>query len=377
MSDVHATRIATADGQAVTVTSHTRSITDWADRYFGAWWTATPATVPATGPSVTGEVDRAATEELSAYIARHTPQTCEYAGTPMLYTSDSDGTVTAAQPGEQLAYRWEPGLRRMLIVGADETAVATAVSRLAREVVRGQLLAVGWEIMHASAVTNQNGATLLTFGGKGAGKTSSAFLLARAGWHLLANDRIFVRADPETGIIRILPWPSAAAAGFGLLSALGLFEPVRQRLLAGERMHPTQKQAVTDALVNGDTTPLWKDESRKRELKPQFFPDQLSSMLGMTLATEGHAAGLLFPQITPGAQPALLDDPRTLGEDDYFTASTEDRYPDVFGLLPITGSASPDLANHFADLPRQALTLGHDTAANASALEKAASLLIS
>lgn len=378
MSDRHATRIATADGQAVTVTSQTKAIADWAGRYLGAWWLATPTTDAATGAIVIGEVDPELTEELTANVLRGTPRSCEYAGAAMLYVRDGDDVVTAAQPGEQLAYRWEPGSHRLLVLGADETSVATAVSRLAREVVRGQLLAAGWQIMHASAVTNQAGATLLTLGGKGAGKTSSAFLLARAGWRLLANDRVFVRVNSEAGAIRILPWPSAAAAGVGLLSALGLFQPVRQRLLAGERMHPTQKQAVADALTTGDTTPLWKDAGRERELKPQFFPDQLSSMLGMTLATEGHAVGLLFPQINPGAEPALLDASRAVREDDFFTASTEDRYPDVFGLLPIAGSGSrsADLAGRFDALPYQALTLNHDTAANAAVLDRASSLLI-
>ncbi len=138
-------------------------------------------------------------------------------------------------------------------------------------------------------------------------------------------------------------------------------------------MHPTQDQRVTDALLAGRREPLWR--ANGKEMKPQFFPDQLDTWLGMTLATEGRAAGLLFPQITPGGEPRLLDEPRRLGEADFFTAGTEDRYPDVFGLLPMTGG-SAGLADRLAALPHQALALGHDTSANATLLEKTADALL-
>ncbi|MGA4840996.1 hypothetical protein [Streptomyces sp. G45] len=42
----------------------------------------------------------------------------------------------------------------------------------------------------------------------------------RAGWRLLADDRVLVRPDGDG--VRVLPWPSAAAIGVGLLDALGL-----------------------------------------------------------------------------------------------------------------------------------------------------------
>ncbi|MFJ7129633.1 hypothetical protein [Streptomyces sp. NPDC098101] len=367
-----ATRIATADGQAVTVTSHSAAVTDWATRYFGSWWNAAPAEPPISGALVSADVDPDAYEDMAADgdLGQGAAE-ADYAGSPMLHTRHTDGSVTAVQSGERLAYRWSPSLRRLRIVGNDETAVATAAARLAREIVRGMLLVEGWRILHASAVTRDDGATLLTLGDKGAGKTTTAFLLARAGWRLLANDRVFVR--PEQGYVRVLPWPSAAACGFGLLDALGLFESVADRLRAGELMHPTQDQRVTDALLAGRREPLWR--ANGKEMKPQFFPDQLDTWLGMTLATEGRAAGLLFPQITPGGEPRLLDEPRRLGEADFFTAGTEDRYPDVFGLLPMTGG-SVGLADRLTALPHQALTLGHDTSANAALLEKTADALL-
>ncbi|MGC0334874.1 hypothetical protein RKD23_007951 [Streptomyces sp. SAI-170] len=366
-----ATRIATSDGQAVTVTSHTAAVTDWAARYFGSWWNAVPSEPPVTGPVVSADVDPGEHAALAGAVLERDPGEADYAGSPMHYSRNDDGTVTAVQTAAQLAYQWNPSIRRMRIAGVDDTAVATAASRLARELVRGMLIVDGWQILHASAVTRDDGATLLTLGDKGAGKTTTAFLLARAGWRLLANDRVFARV--VDGQVRVLPWPSAAACGFGLLDALGLFEPVADRLRTGQLMHPTQDQRVTDALLAGHREPLWK--ANGKEMKPQFFPDQLDSWLGMTLATEGTAAGLLFPQITPGTEPRLIGEARQLGDGDFFTAGTEDRYPDVFGLLPLIGPV-PGLADQLAALPHQALTLTHDTAANAALLEKTAAQLL-
>ena len=52
-------------------------------------------------------------------------------------------------------------------------------------------------MLHASAVV-RGGHAVLALGGKGAGKTMTALLLARyCGWRLLANDRIFVCGGPD------------------------------------------------------------------------------------------------------------------------------------------------------------------------------------
>ncbi|WP_217246230.1 hypothetical protein [Streptomyces sp. AC602_WCS936] len=372
MTDRTATRIATADGQTVTVISHTAAVTDWAARYFGSWWNAAPAKPPVTGPVVSADIDPGEYTALAEAVLGGDPGEADYAGSPIKYSRGDDGTVLAVQSAARLAYQWDSSIRRLRIDGSDETALATAAARLARELVRGMLVVDGWQILHASAVTRDDGATLLALGDKGAGKTTTAFLLARVGgWRLLANDRVFARV--EDGRVRVLPWPSAAAFGFGLLDSLGLFEPVAARLRDGEAMHPTQDQRVTDALLEGRREPLWK--ANGKEMKPQFFPDQLDSWLGMPLATEGTAAGLLFPQITPGGEPGLTGEARRLGEADFFTAGTEDRYLDVFGLLPLTGG-DPHLADRLAGLPHQSLALSHDTAASAALLEKTAAGLL-
>ncbi|MEU7569442.1 hypothetical protein AB0A99_26235 [Streptomyces fradiae] len=367
-----ATRIETADGQAVTVVSNTPSVTAWAARYMGAWWTAggvDPDTV--TGPTVVADLDPEEYDALTADVLTGGFEETTYANARLVYrTRSHSNIVLASQPDDILAYEWRPDDQRLRIVGEDATAVAAATARLAREIVRGLLLADGWHILHASAVTRpEDGATVLALGDKGAGKTTSGFLLARTGLHLLANDRVFVRAEGDT--IRVQPWPSAAAIGFGLLHAVGWYQPVRERLQVGEEMHPTQHQRVTDALLAGDRTPLWK--SGGKELKPQFFPDQLSRWLGLTLATEGTAAALLFPTIAPDSEPTLTDSGRMVQPSDFIGSATEDRYPDVFGLLPEPRPAHGLLAR-LAQLPYQAVTLNHDTASSTTVLQKAVGL---
>ncbi|MEV4431034.1 hypothetical protein AB0K23_37995 [Streptomyces sp. NPDC049602] len=364
-----AVRIATADGHAVTVTSVGDAVPDWAARYFGAWWTATPVTDIA-GPVVSGDVDEEELRALTAVVDGFLPERIEYAGAEMLYVRE-DTMVTAVQPTEGLAYRWDAEWKLLRIVGTDETAVATAAARLAREVVRAQLLADGWAVLHASAVTGQDGATILTLGDKGAGKTTTAFTLARAGSAMLANDRVFARVD-DSGTVRVLPWPSAAAIGFGLLDALDLVETTRERLASGEQMHPTQHQKVTDALLAGGREPLWK--SSGKELKPQFWPDQLVSWLSIQLATQGHAAGILFPQITHDAAPRLIEISRGVQDGDFFDETTEDRYPDAFGLLPPAADHTA-LRARLAELPRQGLVMSHDTSVNATVLKDAVARL--
>ncbi|GAA0419002.1 hypothetical protein GCM10010357_45460 [Streptomyces luteireticuli] len=356
-----ATCITTA-AQAVTVTSNTPVVTDWALRYFGPWWNAT-STAAADGPQVIADVNSDRVTEITQRVADHAHEKTVYANASMLFDRDDD-TVLASQPDDKLAYRAEPG-GPLHIYGCEDVPVALAAARLAREAVRGQLMADGWSILHASAVVRDR-QTVLTLGDKGAGKTTTALLLARAGWQLLANDRVFIRREDNR--LRVLPWPSAAAIGLGLLEALDWYDQVRDRVQRGEQLHPTQHQKVTDALHSGSRTPLWKESGK--ELKPQFFPDQLAVWLGLTLATEGHAAHLLFPRIAPGAEPALLDEDRSVEAGDFFTAGTEDRYPDVFGLLPAALPSTGPLLDLLGELPRHTLRFGHGVKANIGLLKQ-------
>jgi hypothetical protein len=232
------------------------------------------------------------------------------------------------------------------------------------------LLRAGWTVLHASAVAKDN-RVVLTLGSKGAGKTTTAVsLAAHHAWELLANDRVFVRPD-HSGGVWVLPWPSAAALGLGLLSALGWYDVARERLEAGEALHPTQNQRVTDALLAGNRDPLWDGE---RELKAQVFPDQFPHWFGLRMATGGRAAALVFPRIEPDATPSPTGDRRTLSDHDFMSGRTEDRYPDVFELARVDGGgtaqARQDVAQRLAKLPHHSVVLGHDVSANAAFLNK-------
>ncbi|MEY9998116.1 hypothetical protein ABIE67_010237 [Streptomyces sp. V4I8] len=365
-----ATRI-TAGTATVTVASQREEVTDWSRRYFGSWWSATTAKAPTDGGTaedggglVLADVDPGRMEDVHTLIRDYGFTETDYANAHTL-VSRQDGITYAVQPEERLAYHADR--RHLVIVGEHCEPVAVAAARLARELVRAQLLADGWTVLHASAAV-KDGRAVLTLGEKGAGKTTTALLLARAGWGLLANDRVFARTEAD-GSVKVLPWPSAAAIGLGLLDATGLYEQVRERVLAGEQLHPTQHASVTEALRDGRREPLVKDTGK--ELKPQFFPDQLSTWLGLTLATQATAAGLLFPTVNPQVSPTLFDNDRALTESDVFTRTTEDRYPDIFELTPAATPAAAELVHQLGRLPRRSLMLSHDTDANTALLTKA------
>ncbi|WP_308296123.1 hypothetical protein [Streptomyces sp. ISL-96] len=367
-----ATRIQAADA-AVTVISDTSSITQWATRYFGDWWNATavePTTLCA-GPVVLADVDPGQYAALGRTVTEGKHEETVYAKAPLLVAEDQHGTIRAFSPPDQLAYVSEPHTGCLTIFGTDVESVAVAASRLAREVVRGLLLRDGWTLLHASAVVI-DGNAILSFGSKGAGKSTTAVLLARkSGAGLLANDRIFVRPD-GSGRVQVLPWPSAAALGLGLLDALGMYDVVRERLQAGEKLHPTQDRRVTEALLEDRREPLWSPNGK--ELKVQLFPDQFPDWFGMDLAPRGRASLLLFPAIFPDAEPQLVDEERGLAEHDFMSGETEDRYPDVFRLIRVDGGGRAEdrerVAGLLTELPHQNVVLGHDSEAAAEFLAK-------
>ncbi|MBV7669170.1 hypothetical protein STHAL_06650 [Streptomyces halstedii] len=161
-------------------------------------------------------------------------------------------------------------------------------------------------------------------------------------------------------------------------STLGWDHKAREHLRSGGSFHPTQHESVTEALLAGDHTPLW--ENAKRERKVQVFPDQFPDLFGVPLATRGWATGLLFPQVDADAAPDIADGTRTLGEADFMSGATEDRYPDVFGQARgVDGggreSARAEVAARLAELPHRAVQLSHDVRASAAVLTKVADTL--
>jgi hypothetical protein len=368
-----AVRLEAADA-AVTVVSAEPAVTDWAARYFGQWWKAAevPAESVCAGPVVVAEVDPGAYADAALAVTQAPHTSAVYAKAQLLLARDNAaGVIRGVSPEVALAYRSEPASGRLTVTGCDTEPVATATARLAREVVRGTLLRDGWSVLHASAVVHEGG-VILTLGQKGAGKTTTAIVLAaQYGLGLLANDRVFVRPN-DTGGVDVLPWPSAAALGLGLLDGLGWFGLVSERLEAGESLHPTQDGRVTDALRAGRREPLWEGG---KELKAQVFPDQFPNWFRVPLATEGQAAALVFPRIEEGALPAVEESVyRGLSDGDFMSGKTEDRYPDVFDLARVDGGGTAEsrreVAHRLAELPHHSVVLGHDAGANADFLVK-------
>ncbi|MFC9604517.1 hypothetical protein ACFTTN_13795 [Streptomyces niveus] len=374
---ISATRLGAATA-AVNVLSNHPEVTHWALRYFGPWWnatTVTPADVSVSEAAVVANVDKAAYEEITLLVQDGRPTAAvDYAKHPMLVARDGEDII-ATSPDEDIAYRSTPSTGRLTLAGIDSMSLALAAARLARESIRGQLLRAGWAVLHASAVVREDdGATVLTFGDKGAGKTTTALLLASHGWQLLANDRVLVRPLGERGV-EVLPWPSAAALGLGLLHALGWDKVARGHLRAGGHFHPTQHASVTQALLDSSHEPLWDGKGRER--KVQVFPDQFPALFDVPLATGGRAAALLFPQVDPDAAPDVIDGARSLGEADFMSGATEDRYPDVFELAQgVDGggraSVRTEVSLRLAGLPHQAVRLNHDIPASAALLGKVA-----
>lgn len=376
---ISATRLEAASA-AVTVLSNRSEVTDWAARYFGPWWNASAveASAVCAGAVLVAAVDPSEYQELTDQVhdGRHTHEV-EYARHRMLVARDGEDTI-AMSPDEAIGYRCTPSTGRLALSGVGVTELALAAARLAREVVRGQLLRDGWAVLHASAVVRpEDGATLLAFGGKGAGKTATALLLASVGWKLLANDRVLVRPTGERDV-EVVPWPSAAALGLGLVDALGWGAAARGHLQEGGSFHPTQHDSVTESLLAGDFTPLWED-GKRRERKVQVFPDQFPQLFGVELATGGRAAGLLFPRVEADGSPDVVDGAQALGlgEDDFMSGATEDRYPDVFELAQgVDGggrrSARDEVSARLAMLPHERVRLSHDVPAGIAVLRKAA-----
>lgn len=373
---ISATRLEAATA-AVTVLSNRPEVAGWALRYFGPWWNA--ATVDAVSVCaeavVVADVDPADYEEVTRLVRDgRSTQEVDYAKHPLLVAHDGEDII-ATSPQEGLAYRSTPSSGRLVLSGTDAEPLALAAARLARESIRGQLLRDGWAVLHSSAVVRpEDGATLLTFGDKGAGKTTTALLLASNGWQLLANDRVLVRPTGERDV-EVVPWPSAAALGLGLLHSLGWDVTAQEHLRAGGSFHPTQHASVTEALLTGDHTPLW--ENAKRERKVQVFPDQFPDLFDVPLATGGRAAALLFPEVEADAAPDGVDSIRTLREADFMSGATEDRYPDVFGQAHgVDGggrkSARAEVASRLAVLPHRAVRLSHDIPASVALLSKVA-----
>ncbi|MGH3718955.1 MAG: hypothetical protein ACRDRI_08975 [Pseudonocardiaceae bacterium] len=353
---LHAVRVS-AGPATVLVASEDPAVTDWTTQYLESWWTVRPTTPAAetSGPVLHCQIspDRfaAAQDRLSTRAHR----VVTFARNPIHVTDDA---VCAVDSTEQVAYHTDASRTRLTLTATSSLGLCLAAARITRELIRAQLEADGWAIMHASATVRDNDATL-ALGPKGAGKTTTALLLSTQGHQLMANDRVFLH--PATRAL--LPWPAAAALGLGLLHAHGLLDSVRAQLAAGQHLHPTVDPAVTAAILNGSTSPL--HDPRNHELKTQLFPHQLTDWLGLTLARSATAAALIFPRLGPDGEPRLDPSSRTVTTSDFFDPDHDDRYPDFLRLTRITPDHRHQIwartSEALATVPHHSIVLTHDT----------------
>lgn len=345
------------------IASDDTDIIEWAARYFGSWWRAEwdPSTGERTPVDVrvSARLDPYVTGEISTAVERVPHETISYARTDLHVAFQGEQGLLASG-ADGVAYSVQDG--RIGIAGTNPARVAGAACRLAREAVRGLLALDGWVLLHASAVVRE-GRAYLAFGSKGAGKTATALQLARAtGGALLANDRVFARADAD-GTVVVLPWPAAGAVGLGLLDAGGWYDNVA---VARDGLHDSTTDEVRNALALGHRQAI---HGAEREHKAQLYPDQFTTLLGLPLATNGAAFALLFPTIDSAAEPSINQGGREITTDDTFAGKEEDRYPNVFGLRqPEPDDARNAVFRALNLLPRLSVRLGHNVRANTQVL---------
>jgi len=355
----HVVRVS-AGPAIVEVIADDEAVTNWITQYFGSWWAVQPtarrSAAELGGPVLHCRIHPDSYTATQDSLGSRMHRVVEFARKPLQV---ADGAICAVDPAEQVAYHTDVGRTRIALIATGSLGLCLAAARITRELIRVQLEAEGWVILHASAAV-RDGNAVLALGSKGAGKTTSALLLTAHGHQLLANDRVFLHPTTRA----LLPWPAAAALGLGLLHTHGLLEGVRTRLAAGQHLHPTVDPAVTTAILDGRTSPLRDPDGR--ELKPQLFPHQLVDWLGLRLARSAVATTLLFPHVDPDSEPGITPETRSLTSADFFDADNDDRYPDFLCLARIT----PEHRNQIwtqtretlATLPQHSVVLNHDTA---------------
>jgi hypothetical protein len=369
----------TVGSARIGVASASDAVLAWCSEYLGALWPATGE--PSAGRPdrvVSAEVDAAQFAELRAEVLAEPADRFEYLRRSVRRRVLANGDRIAVTERDQVAYRVAGAAGEIRVVGADPDQVRQWTSRLVREAARAVLEQAGWALAHASAVV-RDGRTILTLGNKGAGKTTTAMLLAyHRGWSLLSNDRVFVR--PTGTGVDVLPWPAAAAVGLGLLDTLGLLDVVRARLRAGDLLHDITSPLVTEAILRGQADPLRDRDGR--ELKAQIMPRQLTDWFGIRHAPRGQVTLLFQPTLRSDA-PTPAGPIRTarpaLANQDFFWP-TDDLFPDFLQLAVASPSrrreAYAAVRASLGDHPGATGALTHDPAANVRLLDGLVSELL-
>ena len=374
-----------ADGCMVTVRSRDGTVLEWLRRYLDGFWQIRPsrsgpgdsaADRPATEVAVV--VDQAARRRLGAALASSgaAEPVATFMARPGLAVAGPGPAVLADCQDDRVGYVRDR--ERVLVLGDNADAAGLAAARVVRLAVTAWLESRQWSHVHAAAAARDD-AGLAVIGPKGSGKTAAIMALAAfAGWRVIAHDRVFLGS--AAGEPRLLPWPSSANIGLGLLHALGWADVLRARYGGGEPAPYHQRDAVTAALLAGTATPVRAPGASEHsaELKAQLFPAQVRDWLGLELGRTAMLAAIVVPRIDldrsrPEAWPL---DHVTVSERDVFPALGQtDYYPDFLrltGRSPAARGQAALLALRAAATPVPAYraVLGSDPAANANLLAK-------
>ncbi len=344
----------------------------WVDRYIDGFWPVAPGGPASVGAvTVTAVLDPGERRRLTGR-ARGRGEPCVGFLGARSWRCDDGSRIVAGGDDPPVAFVRDRASPELRVVGDDSEALGIACVRILRAMVGARLEATGWAQVHASAVAGPAGA-VLAFGAKGAGKTAVALSLAtRCGWRVLANDRLWLRAD--AGGAAAVAWPSSLNLGLGLLRAIGWAERLRAAGAAGRPPGYHEQPEVSRALAAGATGTIRNPAGR--ELKCQLFPAELTSLFGVGLCSGAPVRALLFPAVELTGADSALDrlDEAPVGPADLLPAPDgPDHFPDFLDLHATTLAArraggAATLARLAASTPAYRIRLGRN-------LDRAAALL--
>jgi hypothetical protein len=165
-----------------------------------------------------------------------------------------------------------------------------ALTRVARELVRQNLLSVPSVPLHAAAVSDAEQGVLLV-GASGAGKTTLALGLVCRGWSFLSNERSYIHRDG--GGFTLNGFPAVVRVGVGTARML--------RLDSGLETNATRPQEVFDA--SGGVSHAATE--RNSRLKFEITNFDVASRLGGPCRSSAPLAAVVVLEACETDQPTL------------------------------------------------------------------------
>lgn len=259
--------------------------------FFAPWW-STDAHDHTTVHSVVGSVDPAAVGFARKMVLMSGAERVFPFELTQGLRSESGHDVFVWCGTRSVAYHHDRREATTYVWAENPTDLALDVFRFARNLVADQLEMEGWVGLHAAAL-DAEGRGVLAIGDKGAGKTTTALLMAQLGAGLVANDKCFVK--PIDAALPVLPWPETVAIGLGLVEALGWRRPILERIHLWP-VDPVQVPEVAHQLASGTGEAIRR---AGREEKLRLFGTALQS-LGLLLSPSTTAALVIHPRLASG-----------------------------------------------------------------------------